>query len=176
MKKLLTILPLIIILSFMVGCTCNTGCKSLKAQAELEAENFEIVKKYWDAWDNQDIETIKVLFDENTYSFSRTFNNPEPTTYEENIENTLWNFEFFPDAKMEIIDMIADGNKIITMGKWQATYSKDIKELPPAEGQSVESEFFSYIELLNGKIVSEVEIHDFVKFYEQVGMELKPKE
>ena len=151
------------------------GCQN-DAQAKLEAENIDIVKKYWEAWNNLDIETIKALYDENTYSFSRTFNNPEPIPYEKNIEITLWNFEYFPDAKIEIIYMIADGNKIITMANWQSTYSKDIEELPPAEGQMVESDFFSYIELLNGKIVSEVEIHDFVKFYKQVGMELKPKE
>ena len=168
MKTTIRIIVILIIL-FTFGCQNET-------QAKLEAENIDIVKKYWEAWNSLDIETIKILYDENTYSFSRTFNNPEPITYEQNIENTLWNFEFFPDAKIEIIDMIADGNKIIAMCNWQSTYSKDIKELPPAEGQIIESDFFSYIELLNGKIVSEVEIHDLLKFYKQVGMELKAKE
>ena len=51
------------------------GCQN-DAQAKLEAENIDIVKKYWEAWNNLDIETIKALYDENTYSFSRTFNNP----------------------------------------------------------------------------------------------------
>ena len=169
MKTTFRIVLILMIILFTFGCQND-------AQAKLEAENIELVKKYFNAWNNLDIETIKTLYDENIYSFSRTFKNPEPKSYEETIETVLWNFEYFPDAKTEIINIVADGNMVVSMCLWEATYIKDIEDLPSAKGQSVNFSFVNTIWIENGKIVEEIEVANLLEFYNKIDMELKPKE
>ena len=50
MKKLLMISPLVLTLCFMVGCQDKEAMaelEAMKAQAEVEEQNKEVVKRYW---------------------------------------------------------------------------------------------------------------------------------
>ncbi|TET68415.1 MAG: hypothetical protein E3J56_11430, partial [Candidatus Aminicenantes bacterium] len=51
MKKLCMILPLALVLCFMVGCQDKEAMAELekfKAQAKIEEQNMDVVKRYWE--------------------------------------------------------------------------------------------------------------------------------
>ena len=159
---------LLIAVILLIGCQCNLE--------KVEADNIEIVKKFWDAWNTQDLETIKTLLDEENYSAIRSFDAKEPKGYKKTIKTVEWNFDHFPNAKIEIVDIVAQEDRVVTMGIWESAYTIDVDNWPPAEGQIIKFSFFNAMKINSGKIIEEVEIFDFLKTYEQLGMELKPKE
>ena len=62
MKKLYIILPLALILCFMVGCQDKEAMaelKEMKAQAEVEEQNKELVKREWEALSKEDLRLIR---------------------------------------------------------------------------------------------------------------------
>ncbi|GAF88434.1 unnamed protein product, partial [marine sediment metagenome] len=64
MKKLCMISPLALILCFMVGCQNQEAMAELeemKAQAEVEEQNKEIVNRMWEAWEKGNFEAFKEL-------------------------------------------------------------------------------------------------------------------
>ena len=169
MKTIIRIIIVFVVLLLAFGCQNNN-------QAKLEAENFEIVKKYWDAWNAKDIEVIKKLYDKDNYFYSRTLDNPSPRNYEKTIENVEWNFEYYPDANLEVVEIFASGDKVTSMIIYKGTYTKDMEGYPPAVGQEINVSMLSVMRIKNGKIIEEWEIYNMLAFYNQIGMECKPKE
>ena len=73
MKKLYVILPLALILSFMVGCQDKEAMaelEAMKAQAEVEEQNKELVKHEWELYGKGDFEALKELFAPEYVSYS----------------------------------------------------------------------------------------------------------
>jgi len=64
MKKLFMILPLALILCVMVGCQDKAAMAELeafKAQAAVEEQNKEIVKRYYELMDQRNPEFLELL-------------------------------------------------------------------------------------------------------------------
>jgi hypothetical protein len=64
MKKLLMILPMALILCFMVGCQDKEAMaelEAMKAQAEVEEQNKEVVHKLYESIDKQDFDAFLEL-------------------------------------------------------------------------------------------------------------------
>ena len=148
------------------------GCQN-DAQAKLEAENIELVKKYWDALNTNDIEVFKELYDKNNYSNYNTFDSPNPWNYEKTIENIEWNLEFVPEGRSEVINIFASGDKVTSMVIIKGTFTKDVEGWPPATGQEFNTSILNVMRIQNGKIIEEWQIFDNLKFFKQLGMELK---
>ncbi|MEE9500605.1 MAG: hypothetical protein V3V48_00885 [Candidatus Aminicenantaceae bacterium] len=65
MKKLHMILPLALILCFVVGCQdkeAMTELEAMKAQAEVEEQNKELVRNFFEELDKGNAEIIKELY------------------------------------------------------------------------------------------------------------------
>jgi len=65
MKKLFMILPLALILCFMVGCQDKEAMAELeefKAQAEVEEQNKDVVRKFLEELDRENIDNVMELF------------------------------------------------------------------------------------------------------------------
>lgn len=169
MKTTLRVIVILVIILFTFGCQND-------AQSKLEADNIDIVKKYWEAWNTQDIEVFKELYDHDNYFYSSTFDNPNPRNYDNTIENILWNWEISPDARNEVIDIFASGDKVASMTIFKGTYTNDIEGFPSAKGQELNASVLNVMRIKDGKIIEEWEVLDNAKFLEQIGIDCWPKE
>ena len=177
MKKLCLILPLALILCFMVGCQDKEAMAELeemKAQAEIEEQNKEIVKRYWEAWGKGDFEAFKELLAPN-YVYYFPSRSTKPTSREESIEFGKMMHNAFPDVTFSIEEMIAVGDKVISRFIFRGTHEGESQGIP-ATGNKIEVSGITIMRIENGKVVEEREEYDTLGEMQQLGMELKPKE
>ena len=114
----------------MVGCNCNIDCKSLKAKAELEEMNLELVRQMWTEWNNRNIEFFMKVHDSAEYVFISPINNPNPMSHKEFIEDQKRIWEEMPDVTINIEELMATGDKVITTYIYKGTHSKEYYEIP----------------------------------------------
>ncbi len=173
MKKLLTIIPLIIILSFIIGCNCNTDCKSLKAQAELEVKNLELVRQMWTEWNNKNIEFFMEVSDSANYVYYSPINNPNPVSGENIIEGMEKFWKDAPDVTLNVEELMATGDKVISMMTFSFTHSQEYNGIP-ATGNKIEVSTINVIRIKDGKIIEERESVDTLGFMKQLGYKVQP--
>jgi steroid delta-isomerase-like uncharacterized protein len=177
MKKLYMILPLALILCFMVGCQDKAAMAELekfKAQAEVEEQNKELVKRYIEAFNRGDFEAFKELLSSNYVIYSPS-GYPEPTSREKLIENYKGVLEAFSEFIWNIEDIIVAGDKVICRIIANCTYKGGVPGLPETE-KVVKFSLITIMRMENGKIIEEWQEDDQLGFARQLGMELKPKE
>ena len=176
MKKLCMILPLTLILCFMVGCQDKEAMAELevmKAQAEVEEQNKEVVKRYWNGkWNERrpeildELQTSDVVY----HGTSMEMNNLEE--YKQVYGAFL---SAFHDTKVTIDEIIAEGDKVMTRITMSGIHKGELEGMPPT-GNSASMSAFTVFRLVDGKIVEEWEILDELAMMMAIGMELKPKE
>ena len=177
MKKLFMILPLALILCFMVGCQDKEAMaelEAMKAQAEIEEQNKEIVQKFFAEIDNGNVEIIKELFAPNVAYYFPS-NNPEPYSQEESYEYMKMMFNAFPKWHHRIEELFAVDDIVIARVVDSSTHEGEYLGMP-ATGNKVEFGEILIYRLENGKIVEIRGEGDMLGFMQQLGMELKPKE
>ena len=179
MKKLFLILPLALVVCFMVGCQDKEAMAELeefKAQAALEEENKALATRYNDAWQSGDLEAIKEIF---SPDFVWHTTEGEDLSLDEMIKVGTNNYErykaAFPDMTFINEDVIVKGDKVITRYAFKGTHTGDVEGFP-ATGNELEMSGIEIIRLENGKIVESWEELNLLRFMQQLGMELKPKE
>ena len=177
MKKLLLILPLALILCFMVGCQdkeAMTELKEFRAQAEVEKKNMEIV--YLEAekvWNEGKLEIVdEVYAPQKTSHIGGVTSTYTPDETKELVSTWL---EAFPDFKFKIEDIIAEGNKVAVRYTFTGTHQGKILGIAPT-GKKITVSQMCFIRFENGKIAEVWEDFDALGMYQQLGMELKPKE
>jgi steroid delta-isomerase-like uncharacterized protein len=178
MKKLSVILPLALILCFVISCQDKEATAELedfRAQAELETQNKELVRKVMEAtWSTGDYEALKELLAPD-YAFYYPSNNPNPVSREELIEFVKMYRKAFPDISLSTEEIISTKNKIIIRFIERGTHEGEFMGIP-ATGNKYETSGIGIISIENGKVVEMREEYDVLGLYQQLGMELKPKE
>ena len=179
MSKLTIILPLALILCFMVGCQDKEAMAELeefRAQAALEEVNKALATRYNEAWESGDLGAIKEIF---SPDFVWHASDGGDYSSEEIIEINRKAIEqhktAFPDMAFINEDVILKGDKVITRYTLRGTHTGDVEGIP-ATGNKIEFSGIEIIRIENGKIAESWEENDLLRFYQQLGMELKPKE
>jgi predicted ester cyclase len=75
----------------------------------------------------------------------------------------------FPDLHITITDMIAEGDKVATIGRYQGTFKGNFMGSAPT-GKSVSGTVMALSRLAGGKEVEVVEILDMLSFCQQAGI------
>jgi len=177
MKNPLLVFSLVLLLCFAFGCQNKAEKAELekfRAQAKLEEQNKEIVKRFFDAWDKEDLGTIKELLAPE-YIYYLPSNSATPRTREEVIEGTKVFYRGFPDVSWKIEESIAAGNRIISRWIMRDTHQREFEGFP-ATGNKIETSGILITRIENGKIVENREDWDMLGLMMQLGLELKPKE
>jgi steroid delta-isomerase-like uncharacterized protein len=177
MKKLLMVLPLVFLLCFAFACQdkeATAELEAMKAQAEVEEQNKEIVKRVFEEMNKGNIEIINELYAPD-YSYYSPSNNPEPMSREETIEFLKMVFKAFPDVNWSIEDLIAKDDRIVIRFIVTGTHQEEFQGIP-ATGNKMEVGSILIWSTKNGKIVEEREEANMLGMMMQLGMELKPKE
>ncbi len=176
MKKLLMILPLALILCFMVGCQDKEAMAELeemKAQAEVEAQNKDVVQRYWDGkWNERRPEILDELQTPDVVYHGTSMEMKGIKEYKQVYSSYL---SAFHDSQVNVEDLIAEGDKVMTRVTCSFVHKGELEGIPPT-GKTLTISLFTVFRLVDGKIVEEWEIIDELGMMMQLGMELKPKE
>lgn len=177
MKKLFMILPLTLILCFMVGCQDKAAMAELeefRAQAALEEQNKEIVRRGFNMCDEGNIEDLMMDLAPNSLWYSPS-NSPAPMSKEELRELLVVFYNAFTERNQKIEEIMTVGDKVIVRVIAINTHTKEYRGIP-ATGKKVEYSSIMIFSLKDGKIVEVREDRDNLGWMTQLGMELKPKE
>ncbi len=167
MKKLFMILPLALILCFMVGC------QDKEAMAEVEEQNKEVVKRYWEGkWNERRPEILDELQNQDVVYHGTSMEMNGIEEYKQVYSSFL---SAFHDTQVTFEDLIAEGDKVMSRITIRGTHKGELEGMPPT-GKTFTSSFFTVFRIVDGKIVEEWEIFDELGMMMQLGMELKPKE
>ena len=179
MKKLFVILPLALILCFMVGCQDKEKMEELeefRAQAAVEEQNKEILRRYFRAVENGDLEAVKEIFSPDCILHHTT---GQDLSLEETIETVKKQNEqskvAFPDFNLSIEELLTVEDRVIVRLILRGTHKGDWRGIP-ATGNKFEISSTFIVRIENGKVVEEREDFDQLGFLQQLGFELKLKE
>jgi predicted ester cyclase len=159
----------------MVGCQDKAAMAELeefKAQAALEEQNKEIVRRYFDLMDDRNPAYMELSSEDYVVHF--------PGGFDVKGREGLKKFQdaYFaaiPDLTYFFSDFIAEGDKVAIRYGDTGTHQGNFFGIPPT-GNKVKGTAIGIIRLKDGKLVeSWIEV-DSVGFNKQLGMELKPKE
>jgi len=177
MKKLLLqiimIIPVILLLCFTFSCK-NQGAmaelEEFKTQVEVEEQNKELVKRFYEAANERDFEALKeVLAPE--YAWYVPSRNTEPISREGSMEFVREMFDAFPDCHWSIEDLIAEGNIVVSRFIFRGTHEGEYQGIL-ATGNKIEISGFMMTRIENGKLVEDKEEADTLGMMQQLGMEL----
>jgi steroid delta-isomerase-like uncharacterized protein len=170
------ILSLALILCFAAGCQdqeATAELETMKAQAEAEAQNKDVVKRYWEGkWNERRPEILDELqtADVKYHGPSMQMNNLEEYKQVYNMYLSA-----FHETQITIDELIAEGDKVMSRATMTGVHNGDLGGIPPT-GKSIKATAFTVFRLVDGKIAEEWEILDELGLMHQLGMELKPKE
>lgn len=176
MKKLLLIFPLALVLFFMFGCQDKEAMAeldALKAQAALEEQNKELVLRLYDEIDKQNFEAaIAMLAPDAKIYGSGGFEPAKPEDLRPMFP--AW-YTAFPDYVHNIEDVIAEGDKVVVKTIYTGTHEADFYGAPPT-GNTFKYLGIHILTIKEDKIVEAWILEDMLYLWQQLGMELKPKE
>lgn len=176
MKRFLIVVPSIILLCFSLSCedrTTKAELGKVRARAETEARNKEIVRQFFGAIDKGDFEKLKGLL-------SDDFSLKAPGLHEPLGPNGLFQFikahyVAFPDWRHVIEDTVAEGDKVAVKVTQYGTHRAEYEGIA-ATGNKVTMPALHFGTIVNGKIKDWYAVEDYLGLNMQLGMVLRPKE
>ncbi len=177
MKKLFTILPLVVLFCFAFSCQDKEAMaelEAMKAQAEVEEQNIELIKSFYRAVESGDFEKMRDYYSPEFVYYSPS-GSPDPLSGEENIEFTRMIIEAIPDISHNFEEMYAVDNKVIARCMIEGTHVGELEGFPPRGNTFIVSSVYIFT-IKDGKIIDARDETDMLGMMMQLGMELKPKE
>jgi steroid delta-isomerase-like uncharacterized protein len=176
MNKLYIILSLALILCFIVGCQDEEAIAKLeemKAQLKIEEQNREIIIRFYEEIHKQNFDTVIAMLAPDAQIYvSGGFEPAKPEDLRPIFPQ--W-FTAFPDYVHDIHEVIAKGNKVIVRMTYTGTHKGEFYGAPPT-GKSFKYLGIHMHTIKDGKIVESWVLEDMLYLWQQLGMELKPKE
>jgi steroid delta-isomerase-like uncharacterized protein len=177
MKNSLLVLSLAVLLCFIFACQNKAEKAELekfRTQAKIEEQNKEIVKRFFESLNKRSVEIMDELYAPE-YSWYYSSTTPKPMTRKETIEFFGMFLKAFPVANWTIQGLFPVDDRVIAWLTVRGTHKGEFQGIL-ATGNKVEFNGFDMFRIQNGKIVEEREETDMLGIYQQLGMELKPKE
>jgi predicted ester cyclase len=177
MKRLCLILPMGMILCFMASCQNKAEKAELekfRAQAKIEEQNKEIVRRYAEAEDKGKVLDVldELVAPEAVFHYP----NGDDVVGLETIKRSVPDSEkVFPNVRHTIELQFADGDLVTTRYTWYGTHKGEWMGVAPT-GKEISFTVNEVCRFSNGKIAEAWIELDWLGVMEQLGMELKPKE
>lgn len=148
--------------------------KAMRAQAEVEEQNKELVKRYIEELNKGNTEPFEELCAPE-YGYYLPSNSPRPLPREEMFEFLKTLFQAFPDINWRIEESFAEGDRVIVWNIITGTHEGEFQGIP-ATGNKINISSILMYRFKNGKIVEEKEENNSIGLMQQLGMELRPKD
>jgi len=176
MKNPLLVVSLVILFCFAVACQDKAAMAELqqfKAQAKVEEQNKEVVRNFFAAIDKNDFGKLKELSSDD---FSlKAPGLPEPWHLDGIFQAIKTHYASFPDWKHTIEEIIAEGDKVAVRLNQNGTHKAAYEGILPTEKNVIVPAQCLFV-VVNGKVKEFWVVENYLDFYQQLGMELKPKE
>jgi steroid delta-isomerase-like uncharacterized protein len=143
--------------------TLIQGMTSLSKQEQ----NKQLVRQFFEASDRQDAEMMDQLVSSTNYSLH--FSGMPPMNWNTNKEQFLAPFnKAFPDLRRNIVDMVAEGDKVAVSINVTGTYKGEFQGIP-ATGKQVSFTAMDILTIIDGKITEEWATADMMGLMQQIG-------
>jgi len=176
LKKILFVVSLVVLLCLTFACQNKAEKAELekfRAQAKIEEQNKEIVKRYWNGkWNERRPEILDELLTSDVVNYGTSMKINGLEEYKQVYGMFL---SAFHDTHFTIEGIIAEGDKVMTWASMSGVQKGELEGIPPT-GKTINISIFTVFRVVNGKIAEEWEIYDSLGMMQQLGMELKPKE
>lgn len=174
MKKIISILPIVILV--LLSCQNNkteTNSGNYEAKMETETNNIALVKKLLLEGDNKNPSILDEIANPE-YKYYLPSNNA-PLSKEEHKQ--FWESvnRSFPDLNHSVQEIFAVDDKVVARTIVRGTHQEEFSGIP-ATGASVEISQILICRFTNGKLVELREEVDLLGLYQQLRMELQPKQ
>jgi len=170
MKKLLTIIPLVILLCFTLSCQKPAE----EGITEEEAKAF--IEHVLEIWNDGNLDLVDDVYATEIVVHSSPF--PEDIVGIEGLKNWVTGTRTaFPDFHMTFDEIIVKGDKIVT--RWTATgtntdtLSMPLGDLAPT-GKKIHISGFAINRVENRKAVEELVVYNVLDMLQQLGFTLTP--
>ena len=170
MKKLLMIIPLVILLCF------TFSCQQQVEQGITEEEAKALLDRALEIWNNGNLALVEDVFAPEIVARTSTF--PEDIVGLEGIKSWVtFARTAFPDLNMTFDEVIVKGDKIAARFTFTGTntgaLSMPYGELPPT-GKKVQFSGLGIDRVQNGKITEEIVVYNVLDMMLQLGFTLTP--
>ncbi len=129
-------------------------------------ENKEVVRQYVEAYNNHDLEALDGLFLPDFVRHSKATSEVHSLAEFKGALSEAT--EAFPDERIEIVNLVAEADKVVVFGTWSGTQEAPYGGLP-ATGRRAEIPFFYLFRLEEGRIAEFWTEWDNVNFMAQLG-------
>ncbi len=116
-----------------------------------EVANKEVVLRFADASNNRDFEALDELITENFVRHSQATPDVQVESREEFKEFLRQDAEIFPDSKVELEQLVAEGDLVAFLGTYKGTQTGRMGAFP-ASGKELELEIAGMFRLEEGKL------------------------
>jgi len=174
MKKCLCAVPLILLICFSSACQDKAAMAELEKARNLvqtEEQNKAVVRQYFEAIDAQNYSRVKELSADD-FSFQSP-GLPEPLGIDTLIQVAKVHYAAFPDWRHKIETLVAEGDNVAVKLIQNGTHKAEYEGIPPT-GKEVTMPAQCLFVIANGKVRVFWAIENYLDFYQQLGMELKP--
>jgi steroid delta-isomerase-like uncharacterized protein len=144
-----------------------------KSLAQSEEQNKAVVRQYFDAVDAQNYSRVKELSADD-FSFQAP-GLPEPLRVDTLIQAASTHYAAFPDWRHKIETLVAEGDNVAVKLIQNGTHKAEFEGIPPT-GKVVTMPAQCLFVIVNGKVKEFWAIENYLDFYQQLGMELRPIE
>ena len=175
MKKLLCIIPLVLLFCFTIACQDKAAMAELekfRTQAAAEEQNKTLVTKLIEGLNSRSLQMYEEVYAPNC-AFYFPSSSATPKSREQDMESSKGNWRALPDVHWTIEEMVAQGNMVAARFIAIGTQQKDWNGIP-STGKKFEIGGIFTVRIENGKVVEQREDADLLGMMQQLGMELKP--
>ena len=127
-------------------------------------EDKDVVRRFFEAWGRQDLDSAARLVTEDFVNNSSSSQGREGV-YE---EGQFW-FSAFPDAKVSIEEILAEGDKVVARVETTATHAGEFFGTP-ATGRTVRIQEIDIFRVENGLIAEAWSSPDIYGLLSQIGV------
>jgi len=131
-------------------------------------ENIEVVRRYFEEFMNRGNKSVLSELMAEDYVMHLP-NGQDAKGIEASIKGQANRKAAFPDLSVIVEEMVAENDKVVTLGKWQGTHTGDYHGIPPT-GKQFGFAFTVISRLENGKLAEGRLIEDTLSFYRQIGV------
>lgn len=132
-----------------------------------QEQNKQLVRQFFEASDRQDAEMMDQLVSSTNYSLH--FSGMPPMDWNTNKEQFLVPFnKAFPDLRRNIVDMVAEDDKVAVSINVTGTYKGEFQGIP-ATGKQVSFTAMDILTIIDGKITEEWATADMMGLMQQIG-------
>jgi steroid delta-isomerase-like uncharacterized protein len=140
---------------------------SSPSSTRQEEQNKHVVHQFFEALDRQDTERMDQLVSSTNYSLH--FSGMPPVDWNANKKEFLAPLtKAFPDLRRNIVDMVAEGDKVAVSINVTGTYKGEFQGIP-ATGKQVSFTAMDILTIIDGKVAEEWATADMMGLMQQIG-------